>query len=279
MKFTKMHGLGNDYVYIDCFEQKVEEPEVLAVQMSRQHFGIGADGLILIEPSDRADCKMRIFNADGSEAEMCGNGIRCIGKYVYENKIVEKPEIFVETKAGIKKLTLFLENGEVKQIQVAMGEPIWDAQKIPIHMKQSPVHFCPITIGSATFIMHAVSIGNPHGIIFQQYLEDEVVQIYGPLLERHPIFPKHANIEFVKVIDSKHIQVRVWERGSGETLACGTGACAAAVVAASCGYTGREVEVNLPGGTLAIEWRESDNCIYMTGSADIVFEGNYFITL
>ena len=203
------------------------------------------------------------------------------GYIVISDKIKEDAKKAIQDlkKAGVKKLILFLEKGNVREIQVAMGEPIWDAQKIPINIKQSPVHFCPVTIGSTTFILHAVSVGNPHGVIFQPYLDDEVVQIYGPLLERHPVFPKHANIEFVKLIDSNHIQVRVWERGSGETLACGTGACAAAVVAASCGYTGREVEVDLPGGTLQIRWEEEDNCIYMTGSAEIVFEGNYFIAL
>lgn len=277
MKFTKMHGLGNDYIYVDCFQERVEEPEMLAIQMSRQHFGIGADGLILIEPSKHADCKMRIFNADGSEAEMCGNGIRCVGKYMYENKIVRKPEIFVETKAGIKQLVLTVEQGRVRQIRVAMGEPIWDVTKIPVRIDHSPAHFCPVKIGMATFVLHAVSIGNPHGVIFQEQLEDETVQIYGPLLERHSIFPKHANIEFVKILDSRHIQVRVWERGSGETLACGTGACAAAVVAASCGYTEREIEVELPGGTLWIEWKEKDNGIYMTGPAEEVFDGEYQI--
>lgn len=277
MKFTKMHGLGNDYIYINCLEQSIEEPEILAVQMSRQHFGVGSDGLILIEQSDCADCKMRIFNADGSEAEMCGNGIRCIGKYIYENRIVKKPEIFVETKAGIKKLTLLLEGERVKQVKVCMGEPIWEAKRIPVRMKYSPVAFCPITIGTATFVLHAVSIGNPHGVIFQEELDDEIVQIYGPLLEKHSVFPRHANIEFVKVIDENHIQVKVWERGSGETLACGTGACAAAVVCANCGYTNREVEVQLPGGTLQIEWNEKNNCIYMTGPAEEVFEGSYQI--
>ncbi len=277
MRFTKMHGLGNDYIYVDCFQEKVEEPEVLAIQMSRQHFGVGADGLILIEPSKRADCKMRIFNADGSEAEMCGNGIRCVGKYMYENQVVKKPEIFVETKAGVKKLTMILEEGFVKQIRVSMGEPIWDAKKIPVRLEQSPVHFCPVKIGDITFVLHAISMGNPHGVIFQERLEDEIVQIYGPLLERDPIFPRHANIEFVQVLDPRHIQVRVWERGSGETLACGTGACAAAVVAASCGYTEREVEVELLGGTLKIEWKQEDNCVYMTGPAEEVFDGEYQI--
>lgn len=268
MKFTKMHGLGNDYVYINCFKETVTNPRELAVKMSSRHFGIGADGLILIRPSVQADCRMEIYNADGSEAEMCGNGIRCVGKYVYEYGIVKKPEIFVETKAGIKRLWLKTNRGRVTEVTVNMGRPEWmkgEAAKQSVEVLGR--HFC----------INRISMGNPHGVIFEKNWDRNMVRAYGPTLECHPIFPERCNIEFAEIRDRTHIRVGVWERGSGETLACGSGACAVLAAAVLKQEAERKAEIILPGGTLIAEWSSLDNSIYLTGAAEMVFYGEYIV--
>lgn len=273
MKFTKMHGTGNDYIYINCFEETIVEPVPLAVELSDRHFGVGADGIILICPSDEADFKMRMFNADGSEGKMCGNGIRCIGKYVYERHLTDKTEIMVETLSGIKKLQLQIENGVVKTVRVDMGEPVIHAADIPV-LSESPEFINqPVTAGDLTYMMTCVSMGNPHGVIFVDDTAALDLPRIGPPLENHPIFPERANIEFVQRIDDKTLKMRVWERGSGETLACGTGACAALVASVLNNKSRRRAKLLLSGGELHIDWNEINNHVYLSGSAEFVFDG------
>lgn len=273
MRFTKMEGCGNDYIYINCFEEAVDQPEKLAIAMSERHFGVGADGLVLIMPSDKADFRMRMFNLDGSEGEMCGNAVRCIGKYTYERGLTNKEEISLETGGGIKYLKCNIENGIVKTVRVDMGEPILEAEKIPVKHETSPVIGKSIVINNNDFLFTCVSMGNPHGITFVEDSEMFPVEEYGKQVERNPLFPKKTNVEFVKILDRKHIKMRVWERGSGETLACGTGACASVVASILNGFCDREVKVTLLGGELTINWDEKNNHVYMTGPAAFSFDG------
>lgn len=273
MRFTKMQGCGNDYIYINCFEEVVREPERLAVAMSERHFGVGADGLVLILPSETGDFRMRMFNLDGSEGEMCGNAVRCIGKYVYERGMTEKTHIALETAGGMKYLELHVRNGIVETVTVDMGAPILEAERIPVRSGKSPVVCERLKILDREFDFTCVSMGNPHGVVFVEDAAAFPVEKYGSAAEIHPIFPKKANIEFVERIDSAHIKMRVWERGSGETMACGTGASAAAVACILNGCCGRNVEVALKGGALQIEWREADGHVYMTGPAAFSFDG------
>ena len=276
LEFIKMHGLGNDYVYMDAINQKIENKSELAKKISDRHFGIGSDGLILICKSDIADFKMQMFNSDGTEAEMCGNGIRCVGKFVYDNGFTNKENLTIETLAGIKRLELIIQNKTVKEVKVDMGEPILEPKKIPVTSEENPVKNLNLNILDRTFRFTCVSMGNPHAITF---IDEDVkcfnIEKYGKIAEVDEVFPKRTNVEFINVINKNKIKMRVWERGAGETLACGTGACASAVAAVLNNLTGRNVIVELLGGNLEIEWNTQDNHIYMTGPATTVFKGTY----
>ena len=276
IKFTKMHGLGNDYVYIDAINQKIENESSLAKFVSNRHFGIGSDGLILICKSDIADFQMRMFNSDGSEAEMCGNGIRCVGKFVYDKGITNKTTVKIETLAGIKTLILNTKDGKVETARVDMGEPILEAEKIPVISTEEPVKNLELEAANQKFKFTCVSMGNPHAITIVENTKEFDVEKYGKVLEVDKAFPKKANIEFAQIIDRQNINMRVWERGAGETLACGTGACATAVACNLNGLTDRKVNIELLGGTLNIEWNEKDNHVYMTGPAVTVFDGELY---
>lgn len=276
IKFTKMHGLGNDYVYIDAINQKIENESSLAKFVSNRHFGIGSDGLILICKSEIADFKMRMFNSDGSEAEMCGNGIRCVGKFVYDKGLTNKTTVKIETLAGIKTLILNTKDGKVGTARVDMGEPILEAEKIPVISTEKPVKNLELEAENKKFKFTCVSMGNPHAITIVENTNEFDVEKYGKVLEIDKAFPKKANIEFAQIIDRKNINMRVWERGAGETLACGTGACATAVACNLNGLTDRKVNIELLGGTLNIEWNETDNHVYMTGPAVTVFDGELY---
>lgn len=274
VKFTKMHGLGNDYVYMDAINQKIENRSELAKFVSDRHLGIGSDGLILICPSEKADFRMQMFNQDGSEAEMCGNGIRCVGKFVYDKGLTNKTTITVETLAGIKTLVMTEKNGKIEAVRVDMGEPILEPKLIPVISEENPVKNLQLKVEDKEFKFTCVSMGNPHAVAFiEEDVNDFDICKYGAKLEVNKAFPNKANIEFINVIDDKTLKMRVWERGAGETLACGTGACASAVAAMLNGYTSREVTVHLLGGDLKIEWSKADNHVYMTGTATTVFEG------
>lgn len=273
MKFTKMEGCGNDYIYINCLEETVEQPEKLAIAMSERHFGVGADGLVLILPSNAGDFRMRMFNLDGSEGEMCGNAVRCIGKYVYERGLTQKTTIHLETAGGMKILNLNVQDGVVESVTVDMGAPILEAAKIPVVSEKMPVIGEQVQILDKTFAFTCVSMGNPHGVCFVEDVANYPVEKYGKAAEIHPIFPNKANIEFIEILDRAHIKMRVWERGSGETWACGTGASAAVVACILNGLTERRVEVALIGGTLTIEWSEADGHIHMTGPSAFSFDG------
>jgi diaminopimelate epimerase len=278
MHFTKMHGLGNDYVYVNGFEEHVADPAAVARAVSDRHFGIGSDGLILILPSTRADCRMRMFNADGSEAQMCGNGIRCLAKYVYEHGIAKKTTLHVETLAGVLALQLFPEadnRDRVQQVCVKMGEPRLQRQEIPMQGAPGRVLREPLEVAGTRFEVTAVSMGNPHCIVFVDDPDTFDVPYWGPRFERHAAFPEGVNTEFVQVVDAQTFRMRVWERGSGETLACGTGAAAVAVACHLNGRTGRHATGHLLGGRLDLEWRERDNQVYMTGPAVEVFQGTW----
>ena len=274
LKFTKMHGLGNDYVYMDAINQNIEKRAELAKFVSDRHFGIGSDGLILICPSEVADFKMQMFNSDGSEAEMCGNGIRCVGKFVYDKGLTNKTTISIETLAGIKVLEMQEEQGKIKLVKVDMGEPILEPERIPVKSNEYPVKNLELKAADKEFNFTCVSMGNPHAITF---IKEDVntfdICKYGKILECDEAFPNRANIEFVNVLDEKTLKMRVWERGAGETLACGTGACGVAVAAILNNYTQRKVTVKLLGGDLEIDWNKEDNHVYMTGPATTVFEG------
>lgn len=276
IKFTKMHGLGNDYVYIDAINQKIQNELKLAQFVSNRHSGIGSDGLILICESKVADFKMRMFNSDGSEAEMCGNGIRCVGKFVYDKGFTSKTTVTIETLAGIKTLKLNIKDKKVETVRVDMGEPILEADKIPVISKEEPVKNLELEAENRKFKFTCVSMGNPHAITIVENTKEFEVERYGKILEVDKAFPKKANIEFAQVIDKESIKMRVWERGAGETLACGTGACATAVACNLLNLTGRKVNIELLGGILNIEWNENDNHIYMTGPAVTVFDGELY---
>lgn len=277
MKFTKMQGLGNDYVYVNCFQETVDNPEELAIQVSERHFGIGSDGLILIKPSQVADFTMDMYNLDGSRAEMCGNGIRCVGKYVYDYGLTDQTEISVETLAGIKYLKLHVEDGKVKQVTVNMGAPILIPEQIPVVAPEGDTAVnVPIVVDGTEYRTTCVSMGNPHSVVFVEDTEHFPLEQVGPLFEHHEMFPKRVNAEFVQVLNRQHVKMRVWERGSGETLACGTGACATAVACILNGKTEDEVTVSLLGGDLIIRWDRENNLVYMTGPAKVVFDGELY---
>ncbi len=276
MKFTKMHGAGNDYVYINCFEEQVNHPEALAIRVSDRHKGIGSDGLVLIMPSDCADFRMRMFNSDGSEAQMCGNASRCVGKYLYDKKMTSKTEIDLETKAGIKHLQLLAENGTVNKVRVDMGEPVLRAADIPVNLKADQIVSLPVSFPTGKQAITCVSMGNPHTIIFTKNIGDLDLKKTGSEIETFDLFPERTNVEFVEVITPAHARVRVWERGAGETQACGTGACAVLVAGVLNGMLERHATVSLPGGDLFIEWNDAGNRVYMTGEAVNVFEGDLY---
>ncbi len=273
LQFTKMHGCGNDYIYFDCFKQNITDPEELSRRLSRYHFGIGGDGIILIEPSECADARMRIFNQDGSEGKMCGNGIRCVGKYLYDSGLARKEEIAVETQSGIRVLQMQVQDGQVTGVTVNMGQAELAPERIPVSLPGSEIIGRPVLIDGKEWEITCVSMGNPHCVVFCEDPDSLDLTKVGPKFEKAPIFPEGVNTEFIRVIDRKTLQMRVWERGSGETLACGTGACASAVAAILRGYCDREEEitVRLKGGELKIRW--DLEAVWMTGPAETVFTG------
>lgn len=271
MKFTKMHGCGNDYVYVNLFEEKINDLHLVSQLISDRHYGIGSDGLISIGPSDIADFKMNIYNADGSEAEMCGNGIRCVGKYVYDNGLTNKKEVLVETLAGIKKLVLKLSGNEVDTVEVDMGVPLLEASQIPTTINKKNVINELVEIGDEKFNVTCVSMGNPHTVLFVDDLENLNIEKYGKMIERSEFFPNRTNVEFVQIISNDEIIMRVWERGSDETLACGTGACASVIACILNEKTDNQVLVHLKGGDLRI--RYDNKHIFMEGDAKKVYVG------
>ncbi|WP_321436969.1 diaminopimelate epimerase [uncultured Bacteroides sp.] len=271
IRFTKMHGAGNDYIYVNTIKYPIEHPEELAIKWSAFHTGIGSDGLVLIGKSPVADFSMRIFNADGSEAMMCGNASRCIGKYLYDNKITDKKDISLDTLSGIKHLQLTVSEGKVSKVTVDMGSP--KLEDVTIEGKPEHMVAKEITINNQTYKATAVSMGNPHLVIYINDIEQIDLPTIGPLLERHPLFPGRINVEFAQKLSNNKVRMRVWERGSGITMACGTGACATAVAGSIIGETGRDVEIIMDGGSLNIKWDEESDKIYMTGDAVTVFEG------
>lgn len=278
MKFTKMHGLGNDYVYVNCFEEKIDNPPAVARFVSDRHFGIGSDGLIMINPSKTADFEMEMYNADGSRGEMCGNGIRCVAKYVYDYGLTDKTQISVETLGGIKYLDLTVEDGKVSLVKVDMGKPELEADLIPIISEREQVIDEPIEVDGKEYHMTGVSMGNPHAVIYVDDVKGLDLEKIGPKFENHERFPKRINTEFVHCIDRQTVEMRVWERGSGETLACGTGACAVAVSSILNNLTDTQVTVKLLGGDLQIEWDKEKDRVFMTGPAKVVFDGVIDIT-
>lgn len=275
MRFTKMHGIGNDYIFVNCFEEIVTDPSRLSIIMSRPHFGVSSDGLVLIEPSDCADAAMRIFNSDGSEAEMCGNAVRCIGKYMYERGLTDKTVLTLQTKGGIKELWLTVENGRVTSVKADMGSPELNPRKIPVDLPGEMVLKHRMQIMGQTWFITCVNMGNPHAVLFVR--DPEVIDLpsLGPIIEHHPLFPRRTNVEFVRVIKRDVLQMRVWERGAGETLACGTGASAALVAAVLTGMSDRTVQMKLAGGNLTVQWNAEDNHVYQTGPAAFVFDGEW----
>lgn len=278
MKFTKMQGLGNDYVYVNCFEEKIENPPAVARYVSDRHFGIGSDGLIMINPSEVADFEMEMYNADGSRGEMCGNGIRCVAKYVYDYGLTDKTQISVETLGGIKYLDLTVEDGKVVLVKVDMGKPELKSDLISIISENEKVIDEPIEVDGQVYHMTGVSMGNPHTVIYVDDVKNLDLEKIGPKFENHERFPKRINTEFVHCIDRNTVEMRVWERGSGETLACGTGACAVAVASILNNLTDTRVTVKLLGGDLQIEWDREKNHVFMTGPAKVVFDGVIDIT-
>lgn len=271
MKFTKMHGIGNDYVYVNCFKEKIENPGEVAKRISDRHFGIGSDGLILIKPSQIADFEMEMYNSDGSLGAMCGNGIRCVAKYVYDYGLTDKTQISVATGSGIKYLDLTVEDGKVVLVKVDMGAPILEPEKIPAKVSKATGE--KLTVQGKEYEVTCVSMGNPHCIVCVDDVEGLAIEQVGPFFERHEVFTDRVNTEFIKVLDRNTVQMRVWERGAGETWACGTGACAVAVACILNGWTEREVTVKLRGGDLRICWDQDKNTVFMTGPAATVFDG------
>lgn len=277
MKFTKMHGCGNDYVYVNCFEETVENPADVARFVSDRHYGIGSDGLILICPSEIADFRMAMYNLDGSEGKMCGNGVRCIAKYVYDHHLTDKTQISLETLGGIKYLDLNIKDGKVETVKVDMGEPILKPEDIPVNISKDVVIDEPVEVDGRIWNMTCISMGNPHAVVFVDDTKSLNLEKMGPSFEKHAIFPEQVNTEFVHVIDRHTVDMRVWERGSGETFACGTGACATAFACILNGKTEDTVLVHLVGGDLLIEYDRETNHIFMTGPATEVFSGEIFI--
>ena len=274
MKFTKMHGCGNDYVYVNCFEETIENPNETAKFVSDRHFGIGSDGMICIHPSDKADFRMAMYNSDGTEGAMCGNGVRCIAKYVYDYGLTDKTTITIETKGGIKELDFTVEDGKVTWVNVDMEAPVLEADKIPvIYDEEKKVIDKPVIVDGREYRITCVSMGNPHGVVFVDSVDDLDIEKLGPMFEHHPMFPDRVNTEFIQVVDDHTIRMRVWERGAGETLACGTGACASAYESYLNQKTGNKVLVHLLGGDLQIEYDEEKHTIFMKGPATKVFDG------
>ena len=274
MKFTKMHGCGNDYVYVNCFEETIENPNETAKFVSDRHFGIGSDGMICIHPSDKADFRMAMYNSNGTEGAMCGNGVRCIAKYVYDYGLTDKTTITIETKGGIKELDLTVEDGKVTWVNVDMEAPVLEADKIPvIYDEEKKVIDKPVIVDGREYRITCVSMGNPHGVVFVDSVDDLDIEKLGPMFEHHPMFPDRVNTEFIQVVDDHTIRMRVWERGAGETLACGTGACASAYASYLNQKTGNKVLVHLLGGDLQIEYDEEKHTIFMKGPATKVFDG------
>lgn len=273
MKFTKMHGCGNDYIYVNMFQETIEEPGEVAKVLSDRHFGIGSDGLILIKPSKVADFAMGMYNSDGSEGAMCGNGVRCVAKYVYDYGLTDKTSISLETKAGIKYLKMDVQDGKVATVRVDMGAPILDAERIPVVSGDKQVVDKPITVDGKEYRFTAVSMGNPHAVVFIDDTASFDIEKIGPKFEHHEYFPDRVNTEFVQVLDRSHINMRVWERGAGETYACGTGTCAAVVACVLNGLTDDKVIVHLLGGDLYIHYDCDRNTVWMTGPAATVFDG------
>lgn len=271
MKFTKMHGIGNDYVYVNCFKEKIENPGEVAKRISDRHFGIGSDGLILIKPSQIADFEMEMYNSDGSLGAMCGNGIRCVAKYVYDYGLTDKTQISVATGSGIKYLDLTVEDGKVVLVKVDMGAPILEPEKIPAKVSKATGE--KLIVRGKEYEVTCVSMGNPHCIVCVDDVDELAIEQVGPFFEHHEVFPDRVNTEFIKVLDRNTVQMRVWERGAGETWACGTGACAVAVACILNGWTEREVTVKLRGGDLRICWDQDKNTVFMTGPAATVFDG------
>ncbi|AWM39702.1 Diaminopimelate epimerase [Gemmata obscuriglobus] len=277
MQFTKMHGLGNDYVYVDCVRQKPPaDPAALARAVSDRHFGIGSDGLILICPSEKADARMRMFNADGSESEMCGNGVRCVAKFVHDRGIATKPRLKIETGRGVLTLDLEVRAGKAERVRVNMGEPILESAKIPTTLPGAPPVNAKLVCAAPTpWEVTCVSMGNPHAVIYCDDVAKVELEQVGPKLEHAPEFPRRINVHFVQVHSPNEVTMRTWERGSGVTLACGTGACSVCVAGVLTHRTGRKLLAHLPGGDLELEWSETDNCVYMTGPATEVFTGEW----
>ena len=277
MKFTKMQGCGNDYVYVNCFEETVSDRPEFAREVSNRNFGIGSDGLICVCPSDVADFKMDMYNLDGSSSPMCGNGIRCVGKYVFEKGMTDKTRITVETGGSIKTLNLNVEDGKVKTVRVDMGSPELRPQYIPIAEHGRNFINRSVIVGNEEYFVTAVSVGNPHAVVFVKDVDALDLKTIGPKFENHPLFPERVNTEFIEVIDKNTLKMRVWERGSGETLACGTGATASLVAAALNGHTGNSATIRLLGGELFVEWDRENNKLYLTGPAVTVFDGELYI--
>ena len=273
MKFTKMQGIGNDYVYVNCFKEKVTDPGRTAKFVSDRHFGIGSDGLILIKPSEVADFQMDMYNLDGSQGAMCGNGIRCVAKYVYDYGLTDKTSLSIETKSGIKYVELQVKAGKAISVKVNMGQPILDAEKIPFLCGEKRAVSVPLEVEGKTWKVTGVSMGNPHAVVYLEDVDGLEIEKIGPGFEHHPAFPDRVNTEFIKVLDDHTLQMRVWERGSGETMACGTGACAAAVASILNGFVKDQVTVKLLGGDLDIFWDRQADLVYMTGPAQVVFDG------
>lgn len=277
MKFTKMHGIGNDYVYVNCFEETLEDPGAVSKRISDRHFGIGSDGLILICPSEVADFQMKMFNSDGTQAQMCGNGIRCVGKFVYDKGLTDKTEVSVETLAGIKFLELHVENGQVASVTVDMGKPELVPENIPAVCDQEQFVSVPLEVDGKQWHVTAVSMGNPHAIVYVDDVMAQNLPELGPHFEHHPAFPERVNTEFIHVLDDHTLEMRVWERGAGETLACGTGACASLVATVLNGKCQRSAVLKLLGGDLNITWDEATGHVFMTGPAETVFEGEIIL--
>ena len=273
MKFTKMQGCGNDYIYVDCTKDMIDNVRETAIRLSDRHFGIGSDGLILIRPSEKADFMMDMYNNDGSSGKMCGNGIRCVAKYVYDKGLTDKTRLKIETLSGIKDVELTVEDGRVKSVTVDMGEPVLKADLIPVISDKEQLINEPVEVGGQVFNITCISMGNPHAVVFVDDVDKLKLDTIGPCFETNPMFPERVNTEFVHVLDRKHIKMRVWERGSGETLACGTGACASVVACILNGLTENEVKVTLLGGELLIRYDKAGNRVFMTGPAVTVFEG------
>ncbi len=275
MKFTKMQGCGNDYVYVNGFTEKIADKPAFVKAVSDRHFGVGGDGAIFINPSEEADFEMEMYNADGTRAEMCGNGIRCVAKYVYDKGLTDKEQISIVSFGNVKYVDLYVKEGLVSSVRVNMGEPILEAEKVPVisAMKRSVDE--PVTVNGKEYRMTCVSMGNPHAVVFMEDVANLDIASVGPLFENHQVFPNRTNTEFVEVVDRTHVNMRVWERGTGETLACGTGCCATVVAGVLNGLTEEKVTVRVLGGEIEIQWDREENLVYMTGPAATVFEGEF----